>query len=103
MRHVKDIRILFEQGQQDEAFDAIDQLLSLGPNNLDALKLKALILSNRGQYREEAKLWEQIIELDNEDADAIYYFHKRYIEEREKFYFTDEIPTGGRQIGRAHV
>lgn len=98
VRHVNQIREMVDQGLNDDALVALDELLSLGPSNLEGLKLKALLLSQQGRFVSERKLWERILEIDNEDEDAITFFQKRYIEERERFYFTDELPMGGRRF-----
>ena len=41
MMHVKQITEIIDAGATEEAQEALEQLLSLGPNNTAALKLKA--------------------------------------------------------------
>ena len=97
MLHVKQIEQLVEQGQADTAYEALDQLLALGPKNTAALKLKAALYSYEGRFEAEAAIWDQIARIDNEDEDAITYYYQKQIEDREHFYFTDDLPGGGRR------
>ena len=89
---------MMEEGQHEKAHEALDNLLSLGPGNLEALKLKSILFATEGRFLEEARVWERIIDQDNEDLDAIYFFQRRHLEERESFYFTDHLPAGGRRF-----
>lgn len=98
MMHVKQIRNIIEEGRSEEAHEAIDQLLALGPHNTEALKLRAMLYGRKGRFAEEARTWERIIGIDNEDPDAISYFQMRHLEDREHFYFTDDLPDGGRRF-----
>lgn len=97
MKHVNAIRKDIESGSTVEAHDALDNLLALGPNNTEALKLRALLLHAEGRFRDEAKVWENIIDIDNEDEDAISYYQNQQLEDRELFYFTEDLPHGGRR------
>jgi tetratricopeptide (TPR) repeat protein len=98
MMHVKQIRDIIDEGRVDEAHDAIEQLLSLGPQNTEALKLRAMLYGQKGRFADEGKTWERILTIDNEDPDAINFFRMRHIEDREHFYFTDDLPGGGRRF-----
>ena len=98
MMHVKQIKNLVEAGESSRALEALDNLLALGPSNMEALKLKAYLLSQQGRFREESSIWEKLIALDAEDTEANQYFQRCFIQEREKFYFTDELPLGGRRF-----
>jgi len=98
MMHVKEIRELVEQGKTSDAHDAIDLLLELGPHNTEALKLRALLYGQQGRFPEETKCWERVIDIDCEDEDAITFFRMRHLEDREHFYFTDDLPDGGRRF-----
>jgi tetratricopeptide (TPR) repeat protein len=98
MKHVNHIRKIVEQGRLDEAHKAIEDLLELGPKNLEALKLKAALFEHVGRFEDEENMWRRIIEIDNEDEDAIRYFQKAQIEDREHYYFTDPLPGGGRRF-----
>ena len=77
---------------------ALDQLLSLGPGNIEALKLKCFLYSLEGKFREEFMAWEKVLDQDYEDPDARYFFRRRDMEEREGFYFTDSLSRGGRRF-----
>ena len=72
--HVEKIEELVDQGKANEAFEALDQLLSLGPSNTSALKLKANIYESQGKFEEEFTVWTKIIEIDPEDVDAATFF-----------------------------
>src|SRR4051812_29827081 len=98
MLHVKQIRAVIEAGEADQAHQALDQLLALGPNNTDALKLRASLLEHEGRFAAEAKIWEKIAVIDREDADAVAFLLRRQLEDREHFYFTDDVPGGGRRF-----
>ncbi|MDQ3235060.1 MAG: hypothetical protein M3Q07_24895, partial [Pseudobdellovibrionaceae bacterium] len=67
MKHVNQIRKIVEQGHLDEAHKAIEDLLELGPKNLEALKLKAALFEHVGRFEDEEHQWRRIIEIDNED------------------------------------
>ena len=98
MLHVKEITKIIDDGGTDEAHDALEQLLALGPNNTSALKLKARLFENSGRFREEGKVWDRIAAIDREDPDAVAYLLRRQVEDREHFYFTDEVSGGGRRF-----
>lgn len=98
MRHVTAIRQLLDQGQRAEAKSALEDLLSIGPSNLEALKLKALLYAGEGRFPEEEKVWLRILEIDREDPDAIQFIIKKQIEDREHYYFTDDLTGGGRRF-----
>lgn len=98
MIHVRQIREFIEEGESDKALTALDDLLLLGPRNTEALKLKAYIFQQEGRFLDEEKVWQAIIDQDPEDLDAIEYIYRRHIEEREHFYFTDELPQGKRYL-----
>jgi len=95
---VKQIREMLDRGETTQASDALEQLLALGPKNTEALKLRAAIFEQQGRFADEAKVWEQVIRIDREDADALNYVLRRQIEDREHFYFTDDLPGGGRKF-----
>ena len=98
MQHVKQIRTIVEAGDNDQAHAALDQLLALGPNNTEALKLRAALLEHEGRFADESKVWNRVATIDREDEDAINYFLRRQIEDREHFYFTEDLPQGGRRF-----
>jgi len=96
--HVKQITEIIDAGATEEAQEALEQLLSLGPNNTAALKLKARLYEHAGRFQEESKVWDRIATIDREDPDAVAYLLRRQVEDREHFYFTDEVPGGGRRF-----
>jgi hypothetical protein len=98
MLHVKQIRDIVDAGQTDEAHDALDQLWALGPHNTEALKLRAKLFEYEGRFAEEGKVWERVGSIDREDPDAVSWHLRKQLEDREHFYFTDDIPGGGRKF-----
>lgn len=98
MMHVKQIRSIVDTGKNDEAHAALDQLLALGPQNTEALKLRAQLFEYEGRFTDEAKVWDRIATIDREDEDAVGYLMRRQLEDREHFYFTDDVPGGGRRF-----
>ena len=98
MQHVPEITHIIDTGNFNKAHEALDKLLEMGPKNVEALKLKCLLLAHQGRFTEEARLWEKIIDIDPEDEEAITHFQRRYFDERESFYFTDLLADGGRRF-----
>lgn len=98
MRHMSSIRKMVDEGQIEEASHALTNLLEIGPNNLEALKLKAELLEAEGRFKEEEQLWRKIIALEPEDNDGLMYLERKLIEDRELYYFTDDLPGGGRRF-----
>ena len=94
MKHVPAIKALLEEGQTEEAQSALENLLAIGPYNIEALKIKATIYAAEGRFQEEEKTWYEILEINNEDDDAIDYIQQRQVD----FYFTDDLPGGGRRF-----
>lgn len=97
MRHVAQIKEIVASGDVPKAHEALEDLLALGPNNLEALKLKAQLFAREGRFLEEAKIWDRVLQVDREDPDAISFLFKQQAEDREHFYFTDHLPGGARR------
>lgn len=94
---VENIKKIVAEGDLQQAQEALDTLLELGPSNIEALKLKAALLKTQGKLDAERQIWLRIHELDAEDLDTLRFLQKKQLEEREFFYFTDELP-GGRKF-----
>jgi tetratricopeptide (TPR) repeat protein len=97
MKHVVEIRKIVDEGKADEAFLALEDLLALGPQNIEALKLQAVLFAHKGRFDQEEKIWQKILTIDDEDSDAISYFQSRQQEEQFLLFFTDELADGGRR------
>ncbi len=97
MRHINNIKKIVADGQFEEAHTALEDLLEMGPSNVEAIKLKAALFAHAGRYDEEELAWRRIIDIDNEDEDAIEYFMASQIEDREYYYFTDALTNGSRR------
>ena len=94
MKHVAAIKELLEDGKTEEAQSALENLLALWPSNVEALKIKATVFASEGRFQEEERTWYEILEINNEDEDAIDYIQQRQVD----FYFTDDLPGGGRRF-----
>ena len=95
---VENIKKVVARGDLEQAQEQLDTLLALGPSNVEALKLKASLLRAQGRFEAEREIWVRIHELDVEDLDALRFLQKKQLEEREFFYFTDELPGGRRYL-----
>ncbi len=98
MNHMTNIKKMLAEGHKADAELALENLLFLGPQNTEALKLKSLLMRQKGDFESEYSLWQKIIEIDREDEDAIAYFRNRFAEEQERFYFIEEIPGQGKRF-----
>ncbi len=98
MQHVKQIRELIAQGEVPKAHSALENLLALGPKNIEALKLRAQLLNMEGRFSEEAKVWDLVHNLDPEDPDGVAFVLRCHLEERENIYFSEELPGIGRRF-----
>ena len=98
MMHVKQIKNKIDHGQFDTALADIENLLLLGPNNLDALKLKAFLMEGMGHFHDALRVWLHIAQIAPDDEDAISFVQAKQLEDKEHYYFTDELPDGGRRF-----
>ena len=60
MKNVAEIINIAESGDLTGAHQALDGLLGMGPNNVEALKLRARLFEVAGRFQQEAKIWEQV-------------------------------------------
>ncbi len=91
---IEEIHSLMDKGAFSQAHSALEELLSLGPSNLGALKMEAFLLAYEGRFAEEARVWQKIAAIDEEEEAVIKYFDRSFVEEREHEYFTDILPSG---------
>ena len=96
--NVARIQEMAETGDLQGAHDALDSLLSMGPHNLEALKLRARLHEVAGRFHLEAQLWEKVAQIARDDNDLLDYLVRRQTEDRENFYFTDTLPGGGKRF-----
>lgn len=87
-----------ESGDLEGAHSALDTLLEMGPNNIEAIKLRARLYQVTGHFTQEALMWEKIAQLAKDDDDLFDYLLRRQNEDRENFYFTDSLPSGGKRF-----
>lgn len=69
--NLKEFDKLYEDKKYVEAFMYIDSFLQLGPNNIDALKRKAVVLEKMGFYRNSFSVWDEVFDLDPYDKECI--------------------------------
>jgi len=98
MRHVTTIKKLIAAGQLSQAHEALEELLEIGPKNMEALKLLAALYVHQGRFEDEERIWRRIYEIEHDDEEALEFFQKVQIEDREHYYFTDILPDGGRRF-----
>lgn len=98
MKQIRDIQNIIEEGKTSEAHVAINEILALGPNNIEALKMRASLYHYEGRFEKEIAAWTQILSIDREDPDAINFFLQKQLEDREYFYFTDTAAGEGRRF-----
>ena len=61
---------LYEQDKLSEALDVCNQAIELDTNNLNAWKLKALILSREQKYQESVIAYDRVLEIDPTDENS---------------------------------
>lgn len=98
MKHVAQIKKMVEEEQIVEAYQALDSLLVLGPKNTEALKLCARLKEHEGRFEEAEQVWLRLAEIDPEDEETVEVFLRRHYEDREHFFFTDDLPSGERRF-----
>jgi tetratricopeptide (TPR) repeat protein len=98
MKNVAEIQNIAEAGDLSQAHSALDALLSMGPRNIEALKLRARLYEVAGRFQMESKIWDQISKIDQDDNDLLQYISRKQAEDRENFYFTDSLPGGGKRF-----
>lgn len=69
--NLKEFDKLYEDRKYVEAFMYIDSFLQFGPNNIGALKRKAVVLEKMGFYRNSFSVWDEVFDLDPYDKDCI--------------------------------
>lgn len=92
------LRQLVESGEHVKAHDAVDEVLALGPHNIRALKWKGDLAQLEGEFAQSREYWRRVLEIDAEDVEAIHFFEKLSIEDREAFYFTESTHGDGRRF-----
>ena len=63
MKTIDEIINLINAGKKKEASKAVEHLLSLGQTNIEALKIKANLLSQEGKFRPASNIWEKILKI----------------------------------------
>ncbi len=96
MAHVKEILANINRGEETQAHEEIQELLSLGPKNVQALKLQAALCAREGNFEVEAQIWQKVLDCDPEDENAIKYWYQRKNEWHEQQFFTENLPYGRR-------
>ena len=98
MKHVQTLKKELQEGTCSDPHADLNELLLMGPNNIEAIKLKAFLYHYEGRFQEESSAWHKIIEIDPEDRDAISYLRSMKTEDIEYMYFTAEEDDQGRKF-----
>ncbi len=98
MKHVQTLKKELQEGTCQNPHSDLNELLLMGPNNLEAIKLKAFLYHYEGRFDEESSAWHKIIEIDPEDQDALRYLRSMKTEDIEYMYFTSEEEGQGRRF-----
>ncbi|RDB35507.1 MAG: hypothetical protein DCC88_09730 [Spirobacillus cienkowskii] len=95
MKHLKEARILLEQGDSAGAMEIIENLLSLSPKNTEALKMKSFILDSWGRFDESLSLLHQLGKLSSpSEEEPFFELDKRIEEDRESLIYSRLTPEG---------
>src|SRR6185503_1615962 len=77
-------KILYNSKQYNDAIQYAAQAVKLNPKNTWYLDLYGTLLGGLGNYKEAQKIYEQMVEIDPEDADA--WFNRAFFTEQNKQY-----------------
>ncbi|APJ04279.1 tetratricopeptide repeat protein [Silvanigrella aquatica] len=94
MKHLKDAKILLEQGDSAGAIEIIENLLSLSPRNTEALKMKSFIFDSWGRFDESLAILHQLGKLSSSDEDPFEELDRRIEEDRESLIYSRLTPEG---------
>ena len=94
MKHLKEARILLEQGDSAGTMDIVENLLSLSPRNTEALKIKAFILDSWGRFDDSLALLHALGKLSSSEEELYAELDKRIDEDRESLIYSRLTPEG---------
>lgn len=94
MKHLKEAKLLLEQGESAEAMEIIENLLSLSPKNTEAIKIKAFILDAWGRFDESLALLHTLGKLSSTEEEPYAELDKRIDEDRESLIYSRLTPEG---------
>lgn len=94
MKHVADAKSLISMGMGQEALDVLENLLSLAPQNHEAMRVKALILDSQGRFDESLSVLRDLSRLSNISDEALRDLERRTFEEREVTVYSELAPEG---------
>ena len=83
---------MLAENKRDEAMEALENLLYLGPQNIEALSIKAKILRQQGKFEDEYNIWKKIFDIDPENEDAHFYFEKNTQKKKKDFTLQTNYP-----------
>lgn len=93
MKHLKDAKQLLEQGQSRDAMGIVDHVLSLAPNNPDALILKASILDSWGHFEESLAILHKVAK-NSKSQETLQTIAAKLAEEREALIYSQLTSEG---------
>lgn len=94
MKHLKDAKILLEQGDSAGAMEIVENLLSFSPKNTEALKIKSFILDSWGRFDESLAILHLLGKLSSFDEEPYEELDKRIEEDRESLIYSRLTPEG---------
>jgi tetratricopeptide (TPR) repeat protein len=94
MKHLKDAKLLLEQGDSAGALEIVENLLSLSPRNTEALKIKAFVLDSWGRFDESLALLHALGKLSSSEEEPYAELDKRIDEDRESLIYSRLTPEG---------
>lgn len=98
MKHIQTLKKEIQEGICTDPHADLNELLLMGPSNLEAIKLKAFLYHYEGRFSEESHAWQRVLEIDPEDTDALNYLRSMKTEDIEYMYFTSEEEKQGRRF-----
>jgi DNA-binding transcriptional ArsR family regulator len=94
MKHLKDAKILLEQGDSAGAMEIVENLLSFSPKNSEALKIKSFILDSWGRFDESLAILHFLGKLSSSVEEPYEELDRRIEEDRESLIYSRLTPEG---------
>ncbi|WGL60422.1 tetratricopeptide repeat protein [Pigmentibacter sp. JX0631] len=94
MKHLKDAKLLIEEGDSAGAMEVLENLLSLSPRNTEAIRMKAFILDAWGRFDESLSLLHTLGKLSSSEEEPYAELDKRIDEDRESLIYSRLTPEG---------
>jgi tetratricopeptide (TPR) repeat protein len=96
MIHMAEITAQLDRGEEAQAQAALELLLTLGPRNTEALRLRAALYEREGRFESADEIWNRILEFDGEEPYARAHMTEKHYDMQERQFFMESIPGGRR-------